>query len=215
MIPCTECRDYNIEKVLRCEQCCRSVLGYFIEGCSPACPRNEETTKVSALCSICNSHLRKESRCCRYTKTLTACKKLIRAKTVVFVQNPSVVENPTPKDRPCSHYSLCQHCKKAIVKGHRSSTACKDCKLKPIITGNETQQSSPQKRTKVQFCLETGMNLYVPPTKKPRLESSLDTLANLAKEETEKESIVTKHKEFEPGWRFGEFCRIPVTSLLS
>lgn len=141
------------------------------------------------------------------------CKKKIRARTIVFVQNPSLVKNPSPKDRPCSHYTLCQYCKKSIVKGHRSSTACKSCKLQVV----EGTLVPPKKRNRVQFCLDTGMNHYVPPAKRVCTQppSGLDTLASLAHQETIKsEYKIKQEKPTNPGWRFGEFCRIPVHALL-
>uniref|UniRef100_A0A7S4ML02 RING-type domain-containing protein n=1 Tax=Vannella robusta TaxID=1487602 RepID=A0A7S4ML02_9EUKA len=209
LIPCTECRDYNIEKVLRCESCCRGITGKWVEGCNESCPRFEETTKVSALCSICSSHLRKEARCCRNTPPMGICKQKIRSKTAVFVQNPKLVKNPTPKDRPCSHFSLCQFCKKSIVKGHRSSTACKSCKSKVA----EGSMSPSKKRNRIQFCLETGINQYVPPTKaKCASPSSLDALAKIAEVESKEESKTDKKDAAVP---FADLKRIPVHSLLS
>uniref|UniRef100_A0A7S4MFE0 Uncharacterized protein n=1 Tax=Vannella robusta TaxID=1487602 RepID=A0A7S4MFE0_9EUKA len=128
MIQCTECRDYNLEKIMRCEKCCKDIIGYFQEGCSPDCPRNTSTVKASALCAVCGSHLRKEAKCCRGSDNLKQCKKQLRACMTVLVQRPTLIDNPTAKDRPCSHYTLCQFCKSSVTKGHRSSTACKRCR---------------------------------------------------------------------------------------
>lgn len=208
MIPCSECRDYNIEKVLRCEKCCIEITGTFVGGCSPTCLREEETTKVSALCTICSSHLRKEARCCKNSKELAKCKKIIRNKTIVFVQSPNIINNPTPKDRPCSHYTLCQYCKNAIVKGHRSSTACKTCRLQ-VVEGTLVPS---KKRNRVQFCLDTGLNQYIPPDKKfchKHIDDG-DSSPNNDKPNTKSESTESKSSSS----RFGECSRIPVSALL-
>lgn len=153
MIQCTECRDYNLEKMMRCENCCMKILNEFPPGCGPNCPRNTFTVKASALCAICGSHLRKEARCCKSTSSMKECKKKLRSKITVLVQKPSLIENPTPKDRPCSHYTLCQQCKSSITKGHRSNTTCKVCR-------------NPDSK-KRKFTLTTE-DYYEPPAKVPR-----------------------------------------------
>jgi len=151
MIQCTECRDYNLEKIMRCQKCCRDILGYFVEGCSPQCPRNIPTVKVSALCAVCGSHLRKEAKCCRSSESIKQCKKLLRSCMTVFVQHPSLISSPTQNDRPCSHYTLCQFCKSNVTKGHRSSTACKVCrsvkkKSASVMIPKKDREVSPERK---------------------------------------------------------------------
>ena len=193
-----------MEKILRCKECCESVTDRFIEGCCDTCPRNEDTAKVSALCVVCDKPMRKEAKCCRNSDSIRKLKKEIRQRTVVFVQNPYLVENPCSKDRPCSHFSLCQYCKQSIVKGHRTTTACKSCKAK--LTDGRI--SPKKKRSRIQFCMESGINQYTPPPKKQFLPPRQATLYNIVND--------TEPHISEPNIenRFGEGCRIPVSALL-
>jgi hypothetical protein len=217
LLPCSECRDYNIEKVLRCERCCNHIIGDFVKGCSPTCHRNEETNKTSAMCVICDSHLRKEAKCCRASSKIANARHAIRSATFVLVELPPQKEHPTPKDRPCSHFSLCQYCKSSIIKGHRSNTACKNCKSK-LLQGTI---SPPQKRSRVHFCMETGHNPYVPPIKRQHLPSQLHALAELAAQEESSflpssvnfpaNKATSPPKEVAPA---EVYSRIPIHSLL-
>jgi len=146
MIQCTECRDYNLEKTMRCESCCKEIAGYFPGGCGANCPRNSLTVKASALCAVCGSHLRKEARCCKSSEAMKKCKKKLRSCMTVLVQRPSLVASPSPRDRPCSHYTLCQFCKSSVTKGHRSSTACRVCrntKKRPVSFSNLGGEREP------------------------------------------------------------------------
>ena len=188
MKQCTECRDYNIEKISRCENCCNKILKEFTSGCSTDCLRNEQTVKASALCLLCGNHLRKEARCCKNSSQLKHIKKKLRKHTVVLVQDPALVLNPKVTDRPCSHYTLCQYCKKSIIKGHRSNTACKDCK------SNVTPNLKRQRKWSDEF----------QPVKLPKNASQITI-----------HPFETAVPSQTGPWRFGEFCRIPIQALLS
>eukprot|EP00012_Vannella_robusta_P008034 CAMPEP_0206206914 /NCGR_PEP_ID=MMETSP0166-20121206/15272_1 /ASSEMBLY_ACC=CAM_ASM_000260 /TAXON_ID=95228 /ORGANISM="Vannella robusta, Strain DIVA3 518/3/11/1/6" /LENGTH=74 /DNA_ID=CAMNT_0053627561 /DNA_START=573 /DNA_END=797 /DNA_ORIENTATION=+ len=73
--------------------------------------------------------------------------------------------------------------------------------------------SPSKKRNRIQFCLETGINQYVPPTKaKCASPSSLDALAKIAEVESKEESKTDKKDAAVP---FADLKRIPVHSLLS
>ena len=201
MIQCTECRDYNLEKMLRCERCCIEIVGIFPSGCSPNCPRNSTTVKATALCAVCGSHLRKEARCCKSSPLLKECKKKMRRYITVLVQNPSLIKSPTPQDRPCSHYTLCQFCKNSVTKGHRSSTACKLCRT------SKKRPSNPIEYTEA------------PPLKK---QCTLGTLAQLAETFEESESasssktLESPEREHPHSPRFGESVgSVPVWALLN
>lgn len=192
MKQCTECRDYNIEKISRCEHCCNKILNEFTSGCSSDCLRNEQTVKASALCLLCGNHLRKEARCCKNSSQLKHIKKKLRKHTVVLVQDSALVLNPRVTDRPCSHYTLCQYCKKSIIKGHRSNTACKECKA--------------------------NVNVVTPNLKRQRNKWSDDfqpvKLPKTASQVTVHQSLDNTTTDSGP-WRFGEFCKIPIQALLS
>lgn len=130
MIQCNECRDYFVEKLARCERCASDfTTTVFPSGCSEECPRHTHTSKSSALCPMCDSKLRKESKCCKNSADIKRLRATLRNSVSVLVQDPRHwISHPSTKSRPCSHYNLCQYCQSSIIKGHRSTTSCKSCR---------------------------------------------------------------------------------------
>lgn len=232
MIQCTECRDYNLEKLMRCEKCCTEILGFFVGGCSPSCLRHTSTVKASALCAICGSHLRKEARCCRSSDTLKKCKHQLRTTVTVLVQRPTLIKNPSPKDRPCSHYTLCQHCKKNVTKGHRSSTSCKICKntnkrpaivMESGIKEKDKIYPEPKKRCLLQTladAVNTEMNDLPPVTKAensplPSINHKTPTTHQSPEStETLTSSTTTPPSTVYADGRYGK-CGIPIWALVN
>lgn len=209
MIQCTECRDYNLEKIMRCEKCCRDILGCFIEGCSENCARNTSTVKASALCAVCGSHLRKEAKCCRGSDSLKETKKLLRSCMTVLVQRPTLIKNPSPKDRPCSHYTLCQYCKTSVIKGHRSSTVCKVCKnlkKRPLDTLKDAEIPNPKKQCTLGALAEIADEIDKKQENEPKTNSNNSN--DIPKTETTEKNGLT-------GLRFGPKCGAPIWALVN
>jgi len=123
---CTECRDYQIEKIFRCELCSVKLLGFFPDYCSNTCARRSVTRKSSALCSLCNAHLRKECKTCKGTIAFKRFKQSLKGLIYTLVRAPFTVG---PQDfRPCAHYGLCKLCNKNIAKGHKGNSICHACR---------------------------------------------------------------------------------------
>merc|ERR1712137_510350 len=204
-VQCTECRDYNLEKIMRCQKCCSDILGYFVEGCSSDCPRNVSTVKASALCAVCGSHLRKEAKCCRASDSIKQCKKLLRSSMTVFVQRPALIPSPSQKeDRPCSHYTLCQFCKSNVTKGHRSSTACKICKT---VKKKSASVMIPKKDRELS-----------PERKKRCTLSALSALVEVIFDEDEMETsppVLSEPTITDTPLRFGPKCGAPIWALVN
>jgi len=226
MIQCTECRDYNLEKILRCENCCSRVLSYFPGGCSTNCPRNTETIKASALCVVCSSHLRKEARCCRQSNIQKQCKKQLRSCMTVLVQRPSLIPNPTPKDRPCSHYTLCQFCQSAITKGHRSSTACKACrksakrKRSSFVESTESKEEPPRKKractlgTLAEIASQESINIGDNTMSNMSNIPKMPTISNIPRMPSISNININAQPKKEE-LRFGSKCGVPIWALVN
>ena len=148
---CTECREYQIEKIFRCPECCKAFLDHVPEHCSETCSRREFTQKSTALCGICNSHLQKECKMCKRSQIFRHVKNSLKKRVFVFVRSPPTVS--AHDNRPCSHYALCKYCNKNIARGHKGNSVCKLCR---------NQGSSQTPLAKAQSTFSINLNSPVP-----------------------------------------------------
>ena len=124
LIQCNECSDYQIEKLYRCPNCCKDIIGSFPPFCASTCSRKKQTEGV--LCQICQNSIRKGCSTCKNTFTFKQTRQILRDVVVVLVRNP----NSLSKEflRPCSHYSMCRICSVNICKARKKSAICPSCR---------------------------------------------------------------------------------------
>jgi len=152
---CTECSNYQIEKILRCQSCCQGILGQF-PSCGSKCSRATVTQKSTARCDTCGLALRKRCVSCKKDPAYVAAKQQLKSQVKVYVTAVSSLK--AVDIRPCSHCRVCVSCKNSLTKGHRERGICNSCKSKnnsantspastPSISPMESPESSPLQRS--------------------------------------------------------------------
>merc|ERR1712137_930080 len=144
---CTECSNYQIEKILRCQSCCQGILGQF-PSCGSKCSRATVTQKSTARCDTCGLALRKRCVSCKKDPAYVAAKQQLKSQVKVYVTAVSSLK--AVDIRPCSHCRVCVSCKNSLTKGHRERGICNSCKSKnnsanssPVLTPVLSPVSSP------------------------------------------------------------------------
>lgn len=134
---CSECTIYQIEKVLRCEDCCSKIIKSYPPFCSDNCNRKNFTQNVSAKCDICNGPLRKKCTSCKTNGAFQTAKKKLKLYIRIYVTAIESIVG-APKIRPCSHCRVCVRCNSTLTKGHRERAICSGCKALPNTKRKET-----------------------------------------------------------------------------
>ena len=144
MEQCTECREYQIEKLFRCVNCCNTILNQTQHYCGESCGRREVTIKSTALCCVCKGHLQKECKACKKGATFKIAKKAFKKRLFLLVRSPALLSEQD--NRPCSHYALCKHCNLNVARGHKGNSVCRSCRSCPSYKTNGTIVASDDAR---------------------------------------------------------------------
>ena len=144
---CSECTIYQIEKLLRCENCCTNLLGSYPNPCSGDCNRNNITQNVSAKCDACSGPLRKKCKGCKKSPEFVAAKTNLKKFVRIFITCIHSVKGSSI--RPCSHCRLCIKCKQTLTKGHRERAVCSNCKAANNSSATSQSQSPSPTPTKL------------------------------------------------------------------
>merc|ERR1712137_356024 len=124
---CSECTNYQIEKLLRCQNCCEAMLNQYPPSCSKDCSRKQKTNVPSAKCDLCGNYLKRRCTSCKSNTEYRKAKEEFKTRVRVFIIALSSVST-NPFKRPCSHCRLCTKCSLTLTKGHRERGICGKCK---------------------------------------------------------------------------------------